>query len=80
MKSDAMNKKNVIHRVLDFYKEGFKNMDIGRVLWVVVLVKLFIIFIILRLFFMPDTLKEKAGKGNEAAYVSSQMMLSDDDQ
>ncbi len=74
-----MKKKGVIRRVIDFYKEGFRNMDVGRVLWVVVLVKLFIIFIILRLFFMPDTLKEKAGKGNEAAYVSSQMQLSDDD-
>ncbi len=49
-------------------------MDIGRVLWVVVLVKLFIIFIVLRIFFFPDTLKEKAGKGNEAEYVSGQII------
>ncbi len=48
-------------------------MDLGRVLWVVILVKLFIIFVVLKIFFFPDTLKEKAGKGNEAEYVSTRI-------
>ncbi|MCD8302876.1 MAG: DUF4492 domain-containing protein [Prevotellaceae bacterium] len=69
-----MKQGSLIHRVYNFYREGFSSMDIGRVLWVVVLVKLFIIFIVLRIFFFPDTLKEKAGKGNEAEYVSGQII------
>lgn len=69
-----MSKPGLTRRVYEFYRDGFRNMDIGRVLWLVVAVKLFLIFIVLRLFFMPDTLKEKAGKGNEAEYVSTQII------
>ncbi len=69
-----MSKPRLTRRVYEFYRDGFRNMDIGRVLWLVVAVKLFLIFVVIRLFFMPDTLKEKAGKGNEAEYVSTQII------
>ncbi len=48
-------------------------MRLGKTLWLVVLVKLVVIFVVLRLFFMPDILSERAGEGNEADYVSTQM-------
>jgi hypothetical protein len=41
-----------------FYFEGFKNMTVGKKLWVIILIKLFIIFVILKLFFFPDLLKK----------------------
>jgi len=39
-----------------FYYEGFKGMTpLGKTLWLIILVKLFIMFFILRLFFFqPD--------------------------
>lgn len=63
----------MIRRIINFYSEGFSNMRLGKTLWLVVLVKLVVIFVVLRLFFMPDILSERAGEGNEADYVSTQM-------
>ena len=60
---------NVFH----LYYDGFKSMTLGRTLWFVILIKRFIIVVSLKLFFFPNFLKEKAPKGNEAAYVSSQI-------
>ena len=45
---------NPLRRVLRFYINGFRNMTWGRTLWILILVKLFIIFVVLRLcFFRP---------------------------
>ncbi|MBR5394405.1 MAG: DUF4492 domain-containing protein [Bacteroidaceae bacterium] len=64
---------NTIHRIWNFYYDGFRSMTLGRTLWAVILVKLFIIFVVLKLFFFPDYLKEHAGKGNEAEFVSQKL-------
>ena len=48
-----------ITNIIKFYIEGFKNMTIGRTLWIIILIKLFILFVILRIFFFPDFLKTK---------------------
>jgi uncharacterized membrane protein len=39
-----------------FYKEGFRNMTVGKTLWIIVLIKLFIMFAVLRVFFFPNYL------------------------
>ena len=39
-----------------FYKEGIRAMTVGKSLWVLVLIKLFIIFVVLRFFFFPNYL------------------------
>jgi hypothetical protein len=48
-------------------------MTLGKTLWMVILIKLFIIFVILKIFFFPDTIKQNAPKGQEAAYVEQQL-------
>lgn len=50
-------KMSIFSRVFAFYLNGFKNMTIGKTLWAVILLKLFIMFVILRLFFFPNFLK-----------------------
>ena len=52
----------MICRVVRFYMEGFRHMTVGRTLWVIILVKLFVMFAVLKLFFFPDLL---AGKSDE---------------
>ena len=47
----------MIKRVFSFYYQGFRNMTWGRKLWRIILIKLFIMFAVLRLFFFPDLLK-----------------------
>lgn len=60
-----------------FYRDGFREMTIGRTLWALILVKLFIIFLILKLFFFPDILSQRAADttdGDKGAYVAEQLI------
>jgi hypothetical protein len=46
-------------KLFRFYLDGFKNMSQwGRKVWIIILVKLFIIFAVLKIFFFPDLLKK----------------------
>jgi len=57
---------HIIKRIWRFYYEGFRNMGpLGRKLWLIVLIKLFIMFAILRLFFFPDVLQEQFSSDKE---------------
>lgn len=44
-------------RIFRFYVDGFREMTVGRWLWGIILVKLFILFFVFKLFFFPDLLK-----------------------
>ena len=46
-----------IQGLFQFYYFGFKSMTIGKKLWIIIGIKLFIIFIVLKLFFFPNFLK-----------------------
>ncbi len=48
---------NAIRRVWSFYSEGFRQMTWGRTLWIIILLKLFVIFVVLRIFFFQPALK-----------------------
>ena len=51
------NKKpNIFVRVWRFYIDGFRSMTVGKTLWAIILVKLFVLFFILKLFFFPNIL------------------------
>ena len=66
-----MNKKGFLYKVFDLYYDGFRSMTLGKTLWLVILVKLFIMFFILKLFFFPNFITEK---GNEAKFVETEML------
>lgn len=65
--------KTFLHKVFDLYYDGFTNMRLGRTLWTVIIVKVAIIFVVLKLFFFPDFVKQNASPGQEADYVSRQL-------
>ena len=69
-----MNKKGFLYRVCDLYYDGFRNMRLGKTLWAIILIKLFIIFAILKVFFFPDFIKEHAQKGEEPEFVATQIL------
>ena len=51
-------KSNFFARIFHFYYDGFRNMNLwGRQVWLIIIVKLFILFAILRIFFFPDIMK-----------------------
>ena len=60
-------------KIWRFYIDGFKNMTWGRQLWVVILVKLFIMFAILKVFFFPDFLKGKTDE-EKSDFVSTELV------
>lgn len=59
-----------------FFREGFGNMTVGRTLWMVVLIKLFIMFAILRVFFFPNYLNSKYDtKEEKADHVINELII-----
>jgi uncharacterized Rmd1/YagE family protein len=66
-----------IKNISDFFKmyvEGFKNMTTGKILWAIILIKLFIMFAILRIFLFPNFLNSKFDTDEEKAeYVAIQL-------
>jgi hypothetical protein len=59
-----------------FYYEGFRDMpDWGKKVWLVILIKLFIIFLVLKVFFFPDLLKTGFRSDAErSSYVRNQIL------
>lgn len=68
-----MNKRGFFYRTFDLYYDGFRSMRLGKTLWAIILIKLFIIFVVLKLFFFPNFLKQHA-KGDEAGYVANELV------
>jgi hypothetical protein len=65
---------NVFRNIFRFYVDGFKSMTYGKTLWIIILIKLFIIFAVLKLFFFPDFLKKNFSSDNERSdYVIEQL-------
>jgi hypothetical protein len=71
---------NIFSRFIDLYIDGFRNMSSwGRKLWIIILIKLFIMFVILKIFFFPDILKEKHDNDKQRSeYVLDQLINSPD--
>lgn len=67
-------KRNILFRIYDLYADGFRSMTIGKTLWAVIIIKLFIIFAILKIFFFPDFLKTNADKGEEPEFVATELI------
>jgi len=69
-----MNKQSLLYRAFDLYYDGFRHMTLGRTLWAVILIKLFIMFAILKVFFFPNYIKEHAQGGEEDEFVATQIL------
>ncbi len=68
-----MNKEGFLYKAFDLYYEGFRSMRLGKTLWAIILIKLFIMFAILKVFFFPNFLKQHA-QGDEAGYVATELV------
>ena len=69
-----MKKENIFKRIFLFYFEGFKSMTVGKKLWAIIIIKLFIMFFILKFFFFRDFLNERFETDEEKGdYVIEQL-------
>lgn len=50
-----------------FYRDGFRSMTVGRTLWIVIAIKLAVIFLVIKLFFMPDRMSRDYESDSERA-------------
>lgn len=58
----------LLKKIWNFYYTGFKEMTVGKTLWIIILIKLFIMFFVLKLFFFKNDLREfktEQEKGNK---------------
>lgn len=69
-----MKKDGFLYRTFDLYYDGFRSMKLGKTLWAIILIKLFIMFAILKVFFFPNYLKQHANEGQEDAFVATELI------
>ncbi len=59
LQSKRINMLKGIHHVFEFYRDGFRGMVLGKKLWTIIFIKLFVMFAVLKLFFFPNYLNSK---------------------
>lgn len=52
--------------IYEFYRDGFRGMTLGRTLWCVILVKLAVVFGLLRVFYFEPELQGTAEENSRA--------------
>ena len=57
----------MLHRLYLFYYQGFRSMKVGKKLWAIIIIKLFVMFAVLKLFFFPNYLEKNFATDSERA-------------
>ncbi len=64
----------IFKKIYQFYYQGFKSMTVGKKLWAIIIVKLIIMFLVLKIFFFPNFLKTNFKTEKERSnYVIDQL-------
>ncbi len=71
--NDMSTKINIFRRIWLFYYEGFRSMTVGKTLWLIILIKVAIMFLVLKIFFFPSVLGGKSEE-QKADFVSNQLI------
>ena len=75
MKTDVKPmKEGLLSRIFHLYYDGFRTMTLGKTLWAVILIKLAIIFLVLKLFFFPDFINTNSKNGDKAGFVFKEIL------
>lgn len=65
---------SILYKVWRLYADGFRQMTVGKTLWTLIIVKLIVIFVILKWLFFPDYVGANAEKGREAEFVAGEVL------
>lgn len=74
--SDMSRLTELPGRIIRFYIDGFKSMTVGKKLWAIIIIKLAIIFLVLKLFFFPDILQRDYDTDEERATAVREQLMS----
>lgn len=62
-------------RAVDLYVDGFRSMTVGKTLWLIIAIKLFVFFVIIKILFFPNFLASKSDSDEgKAQYVREQLI------
>lgn len=67
-------KNEWLSKAFHLYYDGFRTMTLGKTLWTIILIKLAIIFLILKIFFFPDYIDSKAPRKGKADFVAKEIL------
>jgi len=80
MSAATASRPGRVVRIFRFYRDGFRQMTVGRILWKIIFIKLFILFAVLKFFFFPDFLATQFSTDTQRAdYVIEQLTQSAQD-
>ena len=61
--------------VWHLYYDGFRSMTLGRTLWLIIAIKIFVFFVIIKILFFPNFLASKSDSDEgKAQYVREQLI------
>ncbi|MBQ6647555.1 MAG: DUF4492 domain-containing protein [Muribaculaceae bacterium] len=62
-------------RAVDLYVDGFRSMTLGKTLWLIIAIKIFVFFVIIKILFFPNFLASKSDSDEgKAQYVREQLI------
>lgn len=64
--------KNTLSSIWNLYADGFRNMTWGKTLWILIFLKIIILFFVLRLFFFKPILSGKTEE-EKIEYIGKQL-------
>lgn len=59
----------MIKNIFTFYRDGFRNMKLGKTLWLVIAIKIVVIFAILKVFVYGESLEDLGNAEAKSAFV-----------
>ena len=65
--------KNTLLSIWNFYADGFRNMTWGRPLWILIFLKVIVLFLVLRMFFFEPVLLGKTEE-QKIEHVGKELM------
>lgn len=68
---------SIFKKIAHLYIDGFRNMTVGKSLWILIAIKLFIMFAILKVFFFPNILNTKFDNDEDRAQHVRNELLKD---
>lgn len=70
-----VDKQGFWARAVDLYVDGFRSMTLGKTLWLIIAIKLFIFFVVIKILFFPNFLSTKSDNDEgKAQYVREQLI------
>lgn len=59
----------MLKSIFVFYRDGFKNMKLGKTLWLVIIIKLIVIFAFLKVFVYGESLSDLGSTEAKSTFV-----------